>query len=243
MRLSSIAVPLFLFSFTTWLGAVPSATIQLGASVENVRFEHDSKVAFVRVVNRSQKEITAINLSIDITFAGGKVDHFEQMLDLLPLIIARQTDTGVSGEGSLAPGESREIRVDAVSTIQSIHARVDMVTYLDLSAEIDENQDALNRLVSGRNGSARAAQDIAAVVSEAVASSVTPDPSGMAVRQLRKLLDSAVSQHAGERELELRAAISDLQSNGVKADLKGYARRKNDAAKVISVHANVRRVD
>ena len=41
---------------------ITSKTVQLGAIVENVRLEQDSKAAFVRVANHTDKKITAINL-------------------------------------------------------------------------------------------------------------------------------------------------------------------------------------
>ena len=220
-----------------------SKTVQLGATVENTRLEQDSKIAFVRVINRSERKITAINLSVDITFTNGKTDHFEQMFDLLTLIVSKQSKTGVAGEGALAPGEGREIRIDAVNPISSIHSKVDMVAYLDLSAEVDQNQEALNRLVFQRKNRALAARQIADVISEAAASSVTPDASGMAVNRLRQMLDEAVSQQQGDKQIELRSAIADLQSARAKSDLKGYAKQKNDAAVMSSAHANVRRIN
>lgn len=220
-----------------------SKIVQLGATVENTRLDQDSKTAFVRVVNHSQKKITAVNLSVDITFTNGKTDHFEQMLDLLTLMVTRQGQTGVAGDGALAPGEGREIRIDEVNPISSIHSKVDMVAYLDLSAEVDQNQEAFNRLVSQRKNRAVAARQVADVISEATASSVTPDPSGMAVNRLKQLLDEAVSKQQGDQQIELRSAIADLQSARAKSDLKGYAKQKNDAAVMSSTHANVRRIN
>jgi hypothetical protein len=251
-----------------WLGVVallPSVTLsyaiqqntaQLGAVVENIRFEQGSRVAFVRVKNTSNKKISAFNLSINLSSKSGHEGHFEQMVDLLPLMLGKQSLAGTTAldDGSLGPNESHEVRIDTNEPVQGLRARVDMVAYLDLSAEVDRNQDALARLKSWRKGRALAAQQTAEVINRAAADSVTPDPRGMAINQLRTLLDEAVAQHAGEREVELRAAISDLQNQRVvhlanqtnadsKADLRNYARRKSNEAEAASLHANIGRTN
>jgi hypothetical protein len=218
---------------TAYSWAAQSSTIQLGAIVDNIHFEQGSKIGFVRIINKSDKPITAFNLTIDMTLASGKHDHFEQMTELLPMILDQ-------GKGALEPGQSQEVRIDSVDFIQSIRARIDMVAYLDLDVETDHNVNAMNRLIAWRKSRADAAQEIATVVSDAAANQVTPDPHGMAIRQLKQLLDEAAHQHAGRREIELRCAIDDLKA---KPDLKAYARHHNDIALTTSLHANLRRTN
>jgi len=256
MRLLNFAAVSMLLLGAHTYAAQTSNAGQVGAAVENIRFEKGSKVAFVRVVNTSDKEITAFNMSIDVTFVSGRQSHFEHMDELLPAMISKQFVSGapVLGEGSLLPNERHEVRIDFDDAAQSIHAKVDMVVYLDLSADVDANQDALSRLISWRKERAVVVQQAAEIINGAAFDSVTRNPRGMAINQLKKALAEAAAQNAGERQLELRSIISDLEAQSAarqgrqsdsqtaqQFELRDYARQKSKEAEAASSHAQIGR--
>ena len=82
-----VGISMLLLGFIFCTAQINSAA-QVGAAVENIRLEDGSKAAFIRVVNNSGKDITAFNLSVDVTFKNGKASHFEHTTDFLPGIIS-----------------------------------------------------------------------------------------------------------------------------------------------------------
>jgi hypothetical protein len=207
-------------------------TPQRGVTVDNTHFNNDMSVAFVRVVNNSEKVVTAYTLSIDLMFTGGHHTHFEQTRDLLPVMTSNQQNSGSSTilEGGVAPGKDQEMRVDiGQKGVLSINAVVNAVVYLDLSAEGDPA--ALTRIMSDRREWAATLEEGATIVSDAVADGVTPDPVGLALKRMKDLLAATSSvQGSGMRALTLKMMIADIQSKSNKGDLKLYALHKNQEA-------------
>lgn len=214
---------------------------QVGVAVENVRLEQDGKVAFVRVMNQSTKDVTAFNLTVDVVFANGRPDHFEHATDFVDQIIS-------TGSGAIRLGNRYEVRLDFSDRVSSVDAKPDVVVYADLSTDINRNQDGLDRIVTERRNAALAAGKAAEIISEAAANSVTPDPRGMALRQLRLLADKAKNS-PDMSEIELRTIIADLENQAVfprkdvspRDALKAYASDKTKDAEIKSAHSVVRR--
>ncbi len=241
---------MYAVAFALFAGiSVMSCTAQSGGvpAVENIRMAEGGHAAFVNVVNRSAKDITAFSLTIDVTFQGGRQSHFEQAIDLLPLLISKQSLSGAAtlGEGALRPNASHEVTVsfskDEVA--QGINAKLDAAVYLDLTAYVDGNQEALSRILALRKDSALAAQQIADAINFAAADSVSPDPRGVAIAQLKKLLGEVKSDGRG---LELQAAIADLQNQARRAgpnpqaEMRDYANKKSKHADIMSLHGGIK---
>jgi hypothetical protein len=206
--------------------------------------------AFVNVVNRSAKDITAFSLTIDVTFQGGRKSHFELAEDLLDILIYKQSLSGAAtlGEGAIHPNGSHEVTVNFSKdeVAQSINARLDTAVYLDQTAYMDGNQEALDRIIAARKDSALAAQQAAEIMNNAAADSVTPDPRGMAIAQLQKLLHDAT----GARLVELETVIDNLQIQAnhpsqqtPRADLRDFARKKSQHGDIMSLHGEIRRAN
>lgn len=253
-----VAISMLLLGVISCTAQMNSAG-QVGAAVENIRLEDGSKVAFIRVVNNSGKDITAFNLSVDVTFKNGKASHFEHTTDFLPGIIS-------GGREALHSGNSYEVRIDvpAATELLSANAKLDVVAYADLSVDVDKNQNALARLVATRKSDALTQERSAEIINAAAADTVSPDPVGLAIRQLRQIAEQIKGQQSSElSEAKLGTIISDLENRSAQAAferkrtgievseqhntevafLRGYASRKNKDAVTVEVHSHLRRVN
>jgi hypothetical protein len=248
MRLLALAVSLFLLQAAVSPGAVHSDTAPLGASVDNMRFGKGARIAFVRILNTSGKDISGLNLSIDVTYQHGQY-HYERILDFAPKIIAHNK-LGLEDNGALHPDTAIEERLDlpirggANNLALAVAAKVDVVAYADSTVDV-ENEPALSRLMSLRNNRALADQKAAEIINAAAANSVTPNPRGMALAELRVLLEQA-KRKQGEHELEteLLSIIEDLERHGPEtssADLRQYASEKFRDSEAMTAHVLLRR--
>jgi hypothetical protein len=258
MRLRYIvAISMLLLGSISCTAQINNAA-KVGAAVENIRLEDGSKVAFIRIVNNSDKDITAFNLSIDVTFKNGKASHFEHMTDFLPGIIS-------GGREALHPGNSYEVRIDiqAGTELLSASAKLDVVAYADLSADVDKNQDALVRLVGARKSDALAQERSAEIINAAAADTVSPDPVGLAIRQLRQVAEQIKGRSTELSETKLGSIIADLENRSAQAAferertgmevweqhntevafLRGYASRRNKDAITVEAHSHLKRTN
>ena len=244
LRLTSASLILFFTAFPLWA----ATNVQLGASVENIRFEKGTSIAFVSIVNRSGKNITGMNLSIDVTYQRGQY-RYERLLDFAAKIVAHKKP-GLEDDGALHPDTAIEERLDLPvrggpnNLALAVTAKVDVVAYADSTVDV-ENESALSRLMSLRNNRILADRKAAEVISAAAADSVTPNPRGMAITQLRVLLEEA-KRKQGEHELEteLLSIIEDLERRGPEvsaADLRQYASEKFRDSEAMTAHVSLRR--
>ena len=249
MRLK-IVVVIVTSIFLSGLVSAQTPTAQIGAVVDNIRFEKGTRLAFVRIVNNSNKDITGFNLSVDVTYQNGQQYHYERMVDFLQTIILRQR-LGLDDDGALHPGARYEERLDLPSRGGSdnlavaVSAKLDVVAYFDATADVAENGAALARLSSFRRNCIIADQKAAEIINAAAANTATPDARGMAVSQLRTLLEQTkhkAGDHASETELAV--IIADLERSGSekgKPDLIQYARDKYGDSEAMSAHVSLRR--
>lgn len=232
---------------------VSTAIAQVGAVVENIHYERDNTIAKVRIVNNSVKNITAFNLTVDVTFANGARDHFERMVDLLPLMLSKATASGATtlSEGGIGQGERYEETLTfqpGGPPLSNVDASLDMVVYSDRSADV-RNERALSSLEETRKGRALAAQRAVDIINNVMANPADPNPRETAIRQLRTALEESKRNHGGELDVEFLSTISDLQ-NGLKAPqsksedkqrLSDYAHTKTATADSASLHSKIAR--
>src|SRR6266853_2984855 len=198
MRLRSV-IPLLMLFFVASISQAATS----GAYVENIRFEKQSRIAYLRIVNTSTKDISGLNLSIDVTYESGPY-HYERILDLAAKMVDSQK-VGAADNGALHPGATMEERLDLPARggpnnhALAVTAKIDLVAYADSTVEVN-NEAALSRLVSLRKNRMLADQKAAEIINEAAADSVTPDPRGVALARLRVLLEQA-KRKQGEHEL------------------------------------------
>lgn len=147
-----------------------TATIPIGAVVENVHFEKGTRLAFVRIVNTSGKDISGLNLSIDVAYQKGPY-HYERLLDFAPKIISQQM-TGQEDNGALHPKTAIEERIDLPTRGGpgnqpiAVTVKVDVVAYLDATADVG-NDAAFQRLLNMRHNRILADTKAAEIINEA----------------------------------------------------------------------------
>lgn len=223
--------------------AVQSNAASLGASVENIRYSDDMTSAIVSVQNTSQKNITAINLAITVEFKDGHQSHFELLRDVLSAMTSRRERTGADSlkEGSVVPGSVLDFTVSLQKNALAIKAGVNAVVYLDLSGEGD-NQ-ALTRIAKNREEYAQALEEGTAIISSALASTVTQDAREMARHKLNESLAnlSGSQKGVGMREMAYRMMLDDLQRPLSRSDLQSYALHRNQEAESNFSHSKIRR--
>ncbi len=211
-----------------WLGAIACALRAdvVGAKIENVRME-GPRVAFVRVANKSDKEITGVSLSLDLGYKSGKQTHFDQSLDLLPEVIQEQSGA-ILRDAALLAGQNREITITGNEDIAAVNVTVNMVAYLDRTYEGDPA--AIARMTTDRKDWADTLQEGAAIIGAAAADHATPDPVGMALHQLKDLCDKA----SGTRQMTLKTMMQDVRNmqlqKATPEELKTYGLHKGRAA-------------
>src|SRR5689334_2524471 len=145
----AISLLLLLTVLPSW--TVSLDTAQLGASVDNIRFEKGTRIAMVRVVNTSNKDISGLNLSMDVAYPQGQY-HYERLLDFAAKIISQQK-AGQEDNGALHPKTAMEERLDLPirggNQPLAVTVKIDVVAYADSSADVG-NDAAFQRLVDLR---------------------------------------------------------------------------------------------
>ena len=120
------------------------------------------------------------------------------------------------------------------------------------------------RLVATRKSDALTQQRSAEIINAAAADTVSPDPVGLAIRQLRQIADQIKGKQSSEiSETKLGTIISDLENQSAKAAferkrtgmevweqhntevsfLRDYALRKNKDAVIVETHSHLRRAN
>lgn len=183
----------------------------LGAEVQSVNYDPVKGITTIHIINTSQKEISALNLSIRVTFPDGTMSTpggTEFALDFLEGII--------QGKGGFAPGAvyTQEFPGQA----GPVQATVDMVAYTDGTADV-LNERAFTRLIADRKASVRAMQKVNELINEALADPTEQHPSATVAAKLKSLV-AAIGQQkiteegAAKYALILKGAIQDLDNKG-----------------------------
>jgi hypothetical protein len=173
------------------------------------------------------------------------------MVDFLPRILSNQKQN-LMDDGALHPGGWFEERLDLPSMggpdnlVVEVSATLDVAAYADATATVENhNDDALARIMSHRRERMLADQRAAEIINAALADTLTPDPHGMAITQLRSVLEQ--SKHkSGEHELDvqLMAIISDLErmhnvATPSRSDLRRYAQERHGDSEATAIHAHL----
>jgi hypothetical protein len=153
----------------------------IGAVVQTWHADPATHIVTIRIVNTSQKDILAYNLSITETFIDGTTSHHELMTDLLDRMVNAQIAKGTTsesefssrfGNGTLAVGTAVDQNVAESNVVANVEAVVDMVAYVDRTADV-RNQRAFDRLVAYRKGELLAMQKANEVIKGALADPAT----------------------------------------------------------------------
>jgi hypothetical protein len=197
--------------FTMFDGSVQAqSSPTIGAMVQSWRVDPATKIVAIRIVNTSQKDILAYNLSITETFSDGSTSHHELMTDLLDRMVNAQIVKGTIYEkdfssrfdnGTLAAGKAVDQNVGESNVVTNVETVVDMVAYVDRTADV-QNERAFERLVAYRKGGLLAMQKANEVIKAALAD---PDPATAriaAATELERLANVSRGQNLAPNEAE-----------------------------------------
>jgi hypothetical protein len=239
------------------LGASTSllASPPIGAVVQTWNYDPKTNSVILKVVNTSHKDITAFNIAIKETLADGRVDKSEMLEELVGKILAAKELQGdhsrvaeafrkLYGDGALHPGEVRDEIVGAQPGFQNIEAVVDVVAYVDGTAEATNN-DALGRIVDERQATVASQKIITEVIQIALADPNDTDPAMTAAGKIQDRASVWKAQKHTKLDLDtvrlesMADEIKTVSSRSVnKRDaLKQLLNREEGRLSLLSVHA------
>lgn len=213
------------------LRASPPSPPPIGAVVQTWHYDPQTKIVTIRLVNTTQKDIVAYNLSITETFADGSTSSHEVMTDLLDRMINAQLAKGTVeevqftekfGNGTFAAGKTIDQNIPETTAVTDMQIAVDMVAYADRTADV-KNEGAFGRLTAYRQGESLAIQQANEIVLNVLANSVINDPSEAATIELKRRIEVLHAQNLAPddprryEESHLQEVVSRLQNNQILA--------------------------
>src|SRR5712692_8908598 len=253
-----LLVPL-LFMFI----AVPlRASPPIGAVVQTWHYDPQANTVTVRIVNISDKNITAVNMSINETFADHSVNNHERLVDMLAAVVLVQQIKGTPdedrirtqlGDGTLPAHQSfdRVFRYADGKVVTDFHATIDVVAYADGSAEAT-NIAALARLREHRKAELLSYEKASQILKEVLADSAIQTPTEEAAARLEKFLIAWKAQPHSSVDLEpgiMEAVVRDLknaprvaaaQHIGEAEFLQRYVAEKEQHISMLSTHTQLK---
>ena len=199
------------------------ASPPIGAVVQTWHYNPQTKAATITLVNTTQKDILAFNLSITETFADGSTDSHEVMIDWLDRMLNAQQVKGTTeearftqqfGNGTFAAGTTTEVNDPVSKVVTNARIAVDMVAYADRTADI-ENQQAFAQLIAQRRGELLALQQANEVIEQSL---TNPNPSETAATELKRRISVLHAQNLAPTDPQtyesthLQGAVNTLQN-------------------------------
>jgi hypothetical protein len=209
------------------------ASPPIGLWVQTWHYDAASQQVTVRLVNTSNKDITALSMSVTERYADGTSNSSEKMTDYLPLMASMEvSQKREHGNGTFAAGTSRDVPFPVAKEPKDVSIIVDMVAYADRTADVT-NERAFNNLVDARKEVALATQQANQVMKDALAA---PNPRDAAVKELARLADVAKGSGRGFAEITLRGHIQNARQA---TDLAALIKEGEARAAVYAPHAQL----
>jgi hypothetical protein len=183
------------------------ASPPIGAVVQSSDYDAVKGVTTVHIVNTSDKEISALNLSFHVDYPDGRVSGPAEFgLDFLEGVI--------QGIGGFAPGAAYNQEFPGQEG--PVQATVDMVAYVDGTADV-LNEGAFRRLVARRKANVLAMQKVDELLNGALADPAEQHPSARVVAELKSLVAAMEQQKindegTGSYGATLKGAIQDISN-------------------------------
>lgn len=213
--------PKWLLCFITLLYAIAlplGGSPGIGGVILTSEYDAVTKKTSVHIGNISGKEITAIDISFQVTFPDGAQSapgSSSWRVDFLGGV--------AEGGGGIAPGATFDHEFGGQPG--PVQAIVDMVIYADGTAEV-VNQQAFSQTIAERKGRVRAWQKINELVNKALADPTVEHPGTTVAGQLKELIavmeqqkkeGRAGADGAASYETELLNVVRDLTNGGQSA--------------------------
>lgn len=174
----------------------------LGAVVQTWHYDPASNSVAVTVVNTSDKDITAFNLSLKVTYASGQVTAYQWRHDFLGVATLLESVAGTPSEQNLekqvgptsipARG-SYDQKIPVGPNLRDFEAVLDVVAFSDKTAEAT-NQQALQQLIASRKAKAATIQKANETVAAVLADTTVKSPHEAAAAKVQGVLDAWKTQ-------------------------------------------------
>src|SRR6266481_2173039 len=245
-RLPYLIPMLFLAMLVVPLRATPP----IGAVVQTWHYDPLTNIVTLKIANTSHKDITAFNIAIKETYADGRVAKHELLEELVGKILDFQKLQGTSheasfrklyGDGAFHPGEVHDEIVPVQPGFINIEAAIDVVTYIDGTAD-SNNNDGLRRIVDERKGAIASKKIATNVIKSALADTNDTDPATTAARKIK---DQATVWRATKHTtldldpVVLETMAAELNTVKKRDALQKIVDRENATISMLSVHAAV----
>lgn len=247
-RLAYLIITL-LFAFS--LRASPP----IGAVVQTWHYDPLTNIVTLKIVNTSHKDITAFNIAIKETYANGRVNEHQMLEELVGKILVAKELQGTAegesfrkqyGDGAFHPGEARDEKLPVQPGLIDYQAAVDVVTYIDGTADAPVNNDGLGRIIEERKAAVDSRKMAAETIRAALADPNDTNPSMTAARMLQ---DKATVWRKSHTKMDLDPVVLESIANELKTvaarnvdkrdALKQLADREDAKVSMLSVHATV----
>ena len=235
--------------------SVVRASPPIGAVVQTWHYDPATNIVTLKIVNTSHKDITAFNIAITETYAGGRVEHHEMLEELMGKIIASkefQGDTSrgaetfrkLYGDGAFHPGEVRDEKLGVQPGLEDYQAVIDVVAYMDATADANNN-DALGRIIGGRQATVASEKISIDAIETALADTNDTTPAMTAAKKIQDRATVWKAQQHTKLDLDagglesMASALKSVSANSVdkQGALKQILSREESRMSVLSVHA------
>jgi hypothetical protein len=238
--------------FSTCAFAVQSlrASPPIGAVVQTWHYDPLTNIVTLKILNTSHKDITAFNIAIKETYANGRVEQHEMLEDLVGKVLrAKELEGDHSrgaelfrkqyGDGAFHPGEVHDEIIGVQQGFQTIEAVVNVVTYMDGTADA-ANNDALGRIVDERQATVASQKMIAEAIQTALADPNDSAPSATAAKAIQDRASVWKAQKHTKLDLDtvrLESIANELKTVSSRDALKQLLDREQARMSALSVHA------
>ena len=240
--------------------ALSAATLaSTGAIVETWKYDQETKMLSLKIVNTSGRDITAYNMAIILKFADGTTDALpggiapsERMEEALGSVIMAQmnSDTALQQNAhGFAAGSTKYDSFPTMKDVADVHAVVNVVIYSDCTAEVlPGGERAFKQLMAVRKAPLLAMQKVSEVAKKALADAVDPNPGVTAKAELKQLVLAGGEKHYTPEDVEnyeemtLRQALSDLDRMATRISLQKYVQETDRRIELTLPHTQISRV-
>jgi hypothetical protein len=229
------------------------ASPPIGAVVQTWHYDPLTNIVTLKIVNTSHKDITAFNIAIKETYVDGRVEEHEMLEELVGKILAAKELQGTAqeeafrkeyGDGAFHPGEVRDEKLPVQPGLTDYQGVIDVVTYIDGTADAPINNAALERIVEERKAAVDSKKMATEIIKTALADPNDTDPSMTAAR---KIQDQATVWRHSHTKMDLDPVVLESIANELKSShamnkrdaLKQLADREDAEVSMLSVHAAV----
>lgn len=186
-----------------------------GLAVQSWRWEPTRNAAVVRMLNTSDKDISAYSVSVLATFRDGTTNASQRSVEFLPAMAAAQIQKSPTN-GTFEARGHEDLVIGSEKEIADVSVSVSAVIYSDMTANVKDVR-AFEALIGAR-------KDYAAATSQARDVMKKAGNSQEAIRELRRI---AQAKGGGDQALILNGIAAGLTDAGLSEEITRSEFRAN----------------